>query len=484
MVTWSFGQGAGSFYAFAGAISATLDMSSVRQAFDAWENVAQIDFVEVADSMASNIRLGWSKLDGVGGQIGEAAWAPSAQGTTTHSEVVFDIAEIWSAGPVAGAINLFAVALHEIGHSLGLGHADEIGSIMYPYLNNQGTLAPVDIAAIQAIYGPSVPNLPPVHRYGTPAADVLTGTAANDDLNGLGGNDSISGSLGDDRLKGGLGDDRLSGDDGNDVLRGEDGNDELHGGGGKDNLDGGVGDDLLFGDDGADVLNGGAGDDRLNGGRDDDFLAGSEGDDVLDGSTGNDELHGGNGRDILSGGGGDDVLSGGAGDDTLIGGAGTDRLSGGTGRNILWGDAGNDILSGGSDQDVLRGGDGEDMIFGNLGRDLLYGGAGNDIFEYRSVEDSLAGAASRDRIFDWTSGDRIDFRRIVSDTLTAHSDSPDAFQFVGTDAFSAIGQIRYAIDAVGNTIVQVNVDSDTATADFEIELNQTVVTLTASDFLL
>lgn len=51
--------------------------------------------------------------------------------------------------------NLYRVAAHELGHSLGLSHSPDIGALMYPSYMYDGDvqLAQDDINAIQAIYG-------------------------------------------------------------------------------------------------------------------------------------------------------------------------------------------------------------------------------------------------------------------------------------------------------------------------------------------
>lgn len=54
-------------------------------------------------------------------------------------------------------VNLFAVAVHEFGHALGLPHTSDPGAIMYPVYNfapnNEPQLSFHDAKAIQHLYG-------------------------------------------------------------------------------------------------------------------------------------------------------------------------------------------------------------------------------------------------------------------------------------------------------------------------------------------
>jgi hypothetical protein len=53
-----------------------------------------------------------------------------------------------------GTIDFYTVALHELGHALGLGHSAVVGSVMEPfYAGTRRTLHADDIAGIQALYG-------------------------------------------------------------------------------------------------------------------------------------------------------------------------------------------------------------------------------------------------------------------------------------------------------------------------------------------
>lgn len=65
-------------------------------------------------------------------------------------------------------IDFQTVALHELGHSLGLLHSSDSSSVMYPaYKGGDRDLGADDIAGIQAIYGPSRPRpvVPPPSPY-------------------------------------------------------------------------------------------------------------------------------------------------------------------------------------------------------------------------------------------------------------------------------------------------------------------------------
>ncbi|WP_418024754.1 M10 family metallopeptidase C-terminal domain-containing protein [Paracoccus sp. TD-10] len=297
--------------------------------------------------------------------------------------------------------------------------------------------------------------------------DQLFGGDGNDLLFGGNGNDSLVGGSGADTLRGEHGNDTLAGHDGNDQLFGGDGNDLLQGDAGNDLLEGGPGNDTLLGGEGYDLMRGGDGNDVLRGGPGHDTLHGDAGADELNGDDGHDLLYGGEGNDTLRGGPGHDSLSGGLGDDLLDGGPGNDEIFGGEGNDTLIGGTGHDSLLGGAGDDLLQGGDGSDTLAGGAGSDTLVGGLGADVFVFSATED-LDG--SIDVILDFQPGeDRIDLAGL-------------GLTFIGSENFSAPGQLRADWSQAGAHRLLVDLDGD-GTAELTIELGG-LEQLNASDLLL
>ena len=169
-VTWSFVGAGFSNQTGVGFFSgSTVSLSSVfsfdyvsvfTQAFEAWSAVANIDFVQVADGggnfgvgNSAYIRIGTGYIDGNYNVLARAfypATAGNAQNYAYSGDMVFDSGEssFWTAN------SLLAVATHEIGHAIGLGHSSISSAIMAPYYNSSiKTPQADDIAGARAIYG-------------------------------------------------------------------------------------------------------------------------------------------------------------------------------------------------------------------------------------------------------------------------------------------------------------------------------------------
>lgn len=118
----------------------------LARAFPQWAAAAPFfSFRQVGGNADIQIRFGdtslHSNFGGPGGVVGYGA--PPEQG-----RLFFDASETWTTGN-----SLLEVALHEIGHVLGLSHSTSRSSLMYPYDLNLTALDPETIQAIQSLYG-------------------------------------------------------------------------------------------------------------------------------------------------------------------------------------------------------------------------------------------------------------------------------------------------------------------------------------------
>ena len=133
-------------------------LALVREAFTMWAAVANVKFREVADSDESDIRVGLANIDGPGGTAGQAqSWTEG--GFNIRSNIRFDTGNYPRSSTVSRE-RFIRVALHEIGHALGLGHSPVTTSIMYAFGNSTTTLQEDDIAGVRAVFGPSQTPLP------------------------------------------------------------------------------------------------------------------------------------------------------------------------------------------------------------------------------------------------------------------------------------------------------------------------------------
>ncbi len=72
------------------------------------------------------------------------------------ADIIFNDAISWDSysGPVIfSAVDFYRVALHELGHGLGLGHEESAISVMASYISNEDSLTADDIAGAGVLYG-------------------------------------------------------------------------------------------------------------------------------------------------------------------------------------------------------------------------------------------------------------------------------------------------------------------------------------------
>lgn len=116
--------------------------------------------------------------------------------------------------------------------------------------------------------------------------------------------------------------------------------------------------------------------------------------------------------------------TGGWGNDTLTGNTAANALNGGAGNDKLYGMGGADTLTGGAGNDTLSGGDGNDKLYGGAGNDILSGGAGADSFYFNAP---VFGTVNRDTVSGFSAADdtlylsRAIFTKLAAGTLASSS---------------------------------------------------------------
>uniref|UniRef100_A0A8C3JX27 Collagenase 3 n=1 Tax=Calidris pygmaea TaxID=425635 RepID=A0A8C3JX27_9CHAR len=136
------------------------DNAVIKKGLPVWSRVTQLKFIKKdrgdADIMISFATRGHNDFipfDGPGGSVAHAYVSGKDFGGDAH----FDEDETWTKS--TEDMNLFYVAAHEFGHSLGLFHSKDTNALMYPaYRKFDPSVFPLnqdDINGIQYLYGNS-----------------------------------------------------------------------------------------------------------------------------------------------------------------------------------------------------------------------------------------------------------------------------------------------------------------------------------------
>ncbi len=492
-----------------------------RWAFDAWELVADIEFVEVNAGADINF---------FDNESGAYAFSDTTGAYIDSSTV--NVSTNWLAqfGTSVSSYS-FATYIHEIGHALGLGHQGLYNgsasisdanfandswqlSVMsyFRQSENPTTTASdaavvsammADIVAIQNLYGAADQN-------SATGGNTIWGTGTNldgylGDLLSRRTNDAVTFTIYDaggidtidltlysqhnyldlndqsfSNVAGEIGNIGIARDteienatlgSGNDTIHGNELANRIDGGAGSDDIFGDFGNDRIIGAAGNDRLFGQVGSDRLLGGSGSDTLAGHSGQDTLGGGLHNDSIYsgrgddfayGGQGNDLITGDDGDDSLWGERGSDFLLGGYGNDRVFGNANHDTLYGGRGSDTLNGGYGNDSLDGGIGLDQLFGLFGNDHLEGGSGGDLLNGGQGDDVLYGEQGHDTIVGGDGSDTL-YGGQGNDMLTGGSQA-DVFAFnanltMGDDTLTDFQHGIDTIEITGAVFGDLSIDT-------------------------
>lgn len=153
-------------YALVGSVPQPLRngaWNAIRRAFETWSSQTCIDCVEREDPSGAEIRVLWTPgrvsdptspdpFYGPGGKIA-VGYYPYPFSGELGGDLHLDTSEHWMMSGDGDGFDVETVALHEIGHCLGIGHSRNPASAMFPiYKEWQRELSPLDAQEVARHY--------------------------------------------------------------------------------------------------------------------------------------------------------------------------------------------------------------------------------------------------------------------------------------------------------------------------------------------
>ncbi|MDI6654096.1 matrixin family metalloprotease [Gluconobacter japonicus] len=162
-ITWSFSQSNTDDTArYAGSIQSEYQ-GAIEDAIKEWSQATGITFDEVSSSSKSDLEIAWGNLDTASSGVAGATFYEMPNGNESGKNLIElenplqDSLGVDSNGNYSytgSGLSLTQLALHEVGHALGLSESSNQNSIMFPELSAKNeSLDKTDVEEVKALYG-------------------------------------------------------------------------------------------------------------------------------------------------------------------------------------------------------------------------------------------------------------------------------------------------------------------------------------------